>query len=500
MSLHPSPILLLSHKFLPSGPLKILKTNRIRCCLLSGLLLIFLLIFSGCNDLVDKKNHAYIGGEIINPTSRFIILKNEGTIIDTIHLDPRNRFSYRMDTVKAGLYLIQHLPESHNIYLESGDSLLLRVNTLAFDESLHFSGKGAARNNLLTEMHLLDENNADLLLSFYKTNPTEFLQKSDSIGDERKLLLDKLSLKHSFSPEFVTLAEKIIKYEKYDLLERYTYLVNKYYKKYLQFPENFHSYRKKVKFNEETLQCSPTYRRFIDNYLINRSFKWCKKQHTESPDCYSLTDVENIKSRIRMVGDLITLPALRRHFLSKLGSLGVVMANSKQEILGIVALLQELGYSKKGIQDINQLGSVQLTFLPGTTIQDLPLVNRKGDTIPFSKIIQKPTIIFLWSVYNQRHISDHNQIKEFRKKYPEISFVGINLDVGENSGWKQAVQTHDYSKKHEYQLGATNIDQKFFKHYLNKLLFLDASGKVVIGDAFINSPEFESRILEFLNQ
>lgn len=466
-------------------------------------LLAFVILLAGC-DGSSKKNNAttYVGGEIVNPKSNYVVFKKDGKILDTVYLDSRNKFSYKIDSAQSGLYLIQHRPETQNIYLTPGDSLLLRANTLAFDESLHFSGSGAEQNNFLAEMYLMDENNADLLLSFYQTDPSTFIKVTDSIRTERLNSLDRMSKKYAFSKDFVQIAEKLIQYESYDLLERYTYLFNKYRKGASdKLPEDFHNYRKNVRFNEKSLQSSPAYKRFIDNYLINQSFEWCARQDFDENDCYKLSDAENIKSRIRMVDDLIRVPSLRRHFFSKLASLGIIMAHSREEILDIIDLLEELGYSKEGLDDLKQLGSIQLAYLPGTTLKEVPLINTKGNPEPFEDIINKqPTIIFLWSIYSPRHREDHQLIQSLRKKYPEINFVGINLDVGEVTSWSIAVEKYGYNKDKEYQLGATNVDKRFFKYYLNKLLFLDPSGKVIIGDAFIDSPEFESRILEFLNR
>lgn len=461
-----------------------------------------LLLFSGCDDSSKKDElKTYVGGEIVNPTSNYVVFKKEGQLLDTVYLDSRNKFSYELDSAQQGLYLLQHRPETQNFYLNPGDSLLLRVNTLAFDESLHFSGSGDAQNNFLAEMYLMDESNADLLLSFYETDPSEFIRKTDSIKTERLNSLDRMKKKHVFSKEFVQLAEKVIQYESFDLKERYTYLFNKYRKGASdKLPKDFHSYRKNAKFNEKTLQCSPAYKRFIDNYLINRSFKWCARQAFDENDCYSLTDAENIKSRIRMVDDLIQLPYLRKHFLSKLASLGIVMARSREEIIVIIDLLEELGYPKEDIDDLKQLGSIQLAYLPGTTISNVPLINTEGNTVAFKDVVNKPTIIFLWSVYSPQHKEDHKIVQELRKKYPELKFVGINLDVGEVPAWRIAVKKYNYDKNMEFQLGPTNIEKRFFRYYLNKLLFLDSSGKVIIGDAFLNAPNLENRLLEFLNR
>lgn len=490
------------HKIGPPILLRKLYNNIFAPIFLTASIAGLFLLFTSCNDSSQtQKPYAYIGGEIVNPTTNFIVIKKNGKVIDSLPLNEKNKFSLKIDSAEAGLYIIQHRPEAQNFYLSPGDSLLMRVNTMAFDESLHFSGKGDAQNNFMTEMYLLDEANADLLLSFYKTKPSVFLKKTDSIRGQRLETLKKMKEKYNFSSEFVELAKNIIDYESFDLKERYTYLINKYYKEYSKnMPEDFHDYRKEVRFNEESLQSNPGYKRFIENYLINKSFRWCSRQNFDVNDCYDLTDTENVKSRIQMVGKLIHIPSLKEYFLSKLGSMGIIMAKSREDILDIIKELEKSGFSEEGIKDMNQLGSIQMAFLPGTVLKNVPIINTKGDSIPFKEVVEKPTIIFLWSIYKNNHQEDHELIQELRVKYPEINFIGINMDAGETSAWRIATQKYGYDQDFEYQLGPTRIDSKFFKYYLNKLLFLDASGKVIIGDAFINSPEFESRILEFLNR
>ena len=57
------------------------------------------------------------------------------------------------------------------MYLEPGDSIMLRVNTLKFDESLTYTGKGSAKNNFLTELFLLNEAADQQIVSFYRLEP-----------------------------------------------------------------------------------------------------------------------------------------------------------------------------------------------------------------------------------------------------------------------------------------------------------------------------------------
>ncbi|MCY2687697.1 TlpA family protein disulfide reductase [Salinimicrobium sp. TH3] len=477
------------------------RTNISRYVLPALLLLCLNLFFTGCkNSKDDIPPHTYIGGKIINPTTEYIVIKNNGSILDSIRLDNQNRFSYKIENAKRGLYLLEHKPETQNIYLSPGDSLLFRVNTLAFDESLHFSGRGNEKNNFLTEMFLKDEHNSQLLLSFHKYPPEVFLKKVDSIKHERFNTLNRESKKRNFSEDFVGVASNIITYENNDLKEKYTYLVNKYYKEYSkEFPKGFHDYRKDIDFNCGALQSSPAYKRFLENYLINYSLSWCATSGLDKDDCYSLTNVDNVKARLQKAGELIGAPTLRKEILEKIAVRGIVMAKSREDIISILRELQEQNLSEEDIQEMKQLGTIQLAYLPGTTLEGVPLLNMAGELIKMGEIIDKPTVIFLWSAYSKGHQEEHRRINQYREKYPEINFIGINLDLEEEPAWRVAVRQNGYNPETEFQLGTTSIEKEYFSYFLDKILFLNSSGEVVVGDIYLSSPDFESRLLEFLN-
>lgn len=458
-------------------------------------------LFSGCGESNEETDTAYLAGEIVNPTSDQIIIKRNGRVLDTILLNENNRFTYKIDSVENGLYLIEHTPETQNIYISPGDSLLLRANTLAFDESLHFSGKGFAKNNLMAEMFLQDESTAHLLLNFYRYTPQRFGEIADSIRTERESLLEKSNKDHEFSEEFINLSKDIIAYENRDLRERYTYLVNKYYKKYgRQIPPDFHDYRENIDFNNRELQCSPGYKRFLQNYLINYSLTWCANSGLDEKDCYDLTNVDNVNARLRKAGELIQLPTLREYILKKIAVRGIVMADSREDIISILKVLQEQKFSEEDLEEMKKLGTIQLAFLPGISLAAVSLVNMEGELVKFGEVIDRPTVVFLWSNYTEGHVEEHKRIKQLRKKYPAINFMGINLDVGEEPAWRVAVRKNNYNPNYEYQLGPTRIEKEFFSYYMDKLLFLNSAGEVVKGDAVLTSPGFETHLLEFLNR
>ncbi|HET8753310.1 MAG TPA: hypothetical protein VFM59_03035, partial [Salinimicrobium sp.] len=454
--------------------------------------------FIGCDEDSQESTHAYIGGEIVNPESEYVVISKNNQILDTVPLDESNRFSYKIEEVESNTYFLQHSSESQLIHMQAGDSLLLRVNTIEFDESLHFSGEGAGKNNFLINTFLLNEKNTGLILSHYKIEPEVFAAKTDSIRSARLEDLEELKDKHDFSEDFLDLANNIIKYEHYDLRERYTFLVNKYYEDFAgDFPEEFHDYRKDVDFNEEKLQTNPAFLRFMHNYLINISIAHClKKEGATNKDCFNLNGIENIKTRIRVLDTLTDLPLVKKNFLGRLGAQGIIMGKNREDLISVLELLQEKGIDNEKLFELRQLGTLQMAFVPGTSLKNAPFIDSSEKDVVLGEISSKPTVIYFWSIYSpNHHKEEHKIINEMRKKYPEINFLGLNIDLGQTSQWINALRKYNYDMDQEYQLGLMELagkplDPALLKNYLNKLLFLDASGEVIIGDAYLYSPNF----------
>ena len=118
--------------------------------LLRFILLITITGFASCNS-TSKNTATYFGGKIINPKSNFIVLYSMDKVIDTLYLGKDNKFLGKLDNANEGLYYFKHGNEKQYIYIEPKDSLMLRLNTWDFDESIVFAGKGAERNNILID-------------------------------------------------------------------------------------------------------------------------------------------------------------------------------------------------------------------------------------------------------------------------------------------------------------------------------------------------------------
>ena len=88
-----------------------------------------------CNSKQTGCGQAYIGGEIINPNNDYLVLYDNIAKIDTLYLDENNRFSRTIENLNSGLHSFIHGGEYQVLILEPNDSIMLRLNTLDFDES-----------------------------------------------------------------------------------------------------------------------------------------------------------------------------------------------------------------------------------------------------------------------------------------------------------------------------------------------------------------------------
>lgn len=467
-------------------------------------LLGFFIIFSfltGCESSSDPGDgNMYLGGKIVNPNSNYLLLSKDDNPIDTLRLNAQGEFGESLEGLEAGIYTFNHPPENQILYLEPGDSILIWLNTLEFDESINFSGKGAEKSTFLLDMFLHNERNNDLVVTYYKIKPEIFAQKTDSIKAARIDKLEKLKKNNNLSPEFLEVANASINYEYYDLRERYVFLLKKYYPELEEeIPSDFLNYRDEIDFNRKNLQNYYVYLNFIDDYLRTKSIEYCQKNKIKKRSCYDLNKFQNIKRRIYMIDSLSETPEIKNEFLNRLASQSIIMAGTEARIDSILNLLERIDYSN--LEEIENLAEIQKNFLVGKSMKDKTLMNTQGEVITYASFLDKPVITYTWSIYSPAHHKwQHNIIRELRKKYPEINFVGINLDQGEVRDWLDVVEKNNYNKEFEYQLARRDLDKETLRNYVSKSLFLNKDGVIVKGDAQLNPVTFENEVLEFLNQ
>ena len=117
---------------------------------------LFLLLVLICSCSNNEKT--LLTGKILNKTSDNISVYKGNKIINKTIIDPDGLFNLILDSIDSGLYNFYHEPEFQYLIIDKNDQLQIRLNTLDFDESLVYTGKGSSKNNFLMDVFLRSEN------------------------------------------------------------------------------------------------------------------------------------------------------------------------------------------------------------------------------------------------------------------------------------------------------------------------------------------------------
>lgn len=141
-----------------------------------------------------------ISGTILAPTgdsASVWCMKPEGARRAVQHLlargpiDAQGHFTLRFDLDSARTITFGDGNEVTSLFMLPGESLSLSLHTAYFDESIRFTGDGAARNNALASLALADEiDQLEILYHAFRNEPdTAALAR---YIDERKLHMDSM--------------------------------------------------------------------------------------------------------------------------------------------------------------------------------------------------------------------------------------------------------------------------------------------------------------------
>lgn len=466
-----------------------------RQLLILGFIASGLCFFTGCQENKDAKKSSF-SGKIINPHENTIKLLQNGNPFDSISLTENGKFHYEFPEGSHGIFTFKHQPESQIFYLEEGDSLLMRLNTMQFDETLTFTGEGAAKNNFLIDQFLKNEANNNLVYSYFRKAPRSFIHAIDSIRSQRRDNLEKTHKKNPFPKAFKKIADKLINYEYYSLKERYFFLIRKYAKSQLEvLPENFTTYREKVDCNITQLTATYIYQRFLDNYLKNLSIDHCVQNKSPRP-CYRLSNFGNTLRRLKLSDSLFKDDYLRRRYLGHFGKLAVMRSSAPAEMKKTTQLFSQIDYPEDTFSELKKLIAIQKLFLKGQDFSGLAVHNTTQEKLELSKVLDKrPTALYFWDLYAPKSQNlAHEKISRLQQQFPGIQFIGVNINSGQFAMWKTSLRNFGYGKFNEVQLQKNPYKTELFRNFSKKLLLLSADEHQVINTSQIFSKEVVSAL------
>ncbi len=471
----------------------------------SSLFIGLVLTTFGCKSKSTSEGDvAFLGGEIINPKNKSVVLYNiDGNVIDSFTLDANNRFKHKLTDLNSGLYSITHGGEYQMVFLEPNDSVMFRLNTYDFDESLVFTGKGAKKNNYLIKTFLSNEREADKLVEYSKMDPEAF---HTFIEDRRSRHLEKLNKfleKNNQSDFFKSVLEANINYNNFADKEIYpfAYFGNNKLIHVNDLPENFYAHRSGIDYNANHLSRFFSYNRFlfshIDNLAIN-SFYEDKEYHSKFDRhamCYN-------KAKLDLIDSIITDETIKNNLLKYKARDYISHNHTEAEADEILEYYLSKTTNEEDKNYMTELVSSLKLLRQGNPLPNLDVVSFDEKEYNLTSIIKRPTIIYFWSSnYKSQYRNSHYKVRTLKNDLDYVDFVSINVNDNDDKYWKKIIGNYDFPTSNEYKFkDSEKARQILAVNYLNKAIIVDENGIILHPNLNIFNSEFSETLEELIQK
>lgn len=447
----------------------------------------FTAIFLSCNT-ATKNTKTYFGGKIINPKSNYVVLFKSGEVIDTILLDKNNRFLKEFDNLKEGYYYFNHGIENQYLYLEENDSLMLRLNTWDFDESLVFAGKGAERNNILIDCFLEDEKDNDFFSEIVLLEPKPFKHKIDSLLLEKKEAYNNYVLNHpSETDSFKKMLNVALTYPIFSRIERYPVIhVRRTSDTVFHNIENFFTHRQEIEINNNDLMYYPPYTKYVRNYLYNETYALghsLKSTEYSSNFTSDLLHIINKKIKSETSKNAFLKQTVLWHFYRK----SSCDANQKP-----FEIFFNLSTNKEDISQLERLLSDTKKLNRNKKLPSFHVNDMMGNKQYSNNLIhKKKSFIFFW---NPKYVSEEyiaSRINYLQKNYPKVNFLTVKIDGNKND------IIPNLNIRNQYFIDTSNDFNQFLTSKMPRSIIVNEKGIISNGYASISSRKLNKQLHEF---
>lgn len=454
-------------------------------------ILTVLLVF-GCDNSNSKQgDYAYFGGEIINPSNNYITLSSPNESKDTVYLDKNNRFLHRIDSLRPGLYSFTHGGEFQTILLEPNDSLMFRLNTNDFDESLVYTGIGSKKNNYLIKLFLDNEKENKEFSNTSHLEPEVFVKHMQKLKQQKLAHFDQFLSNKPNSELFNTIVKSSIDYNNYAYHEMFPfgYYGNKKLIHFKDLPEDFYKYRTEVNLNNESLSELYVYNRFLFWHFNNIALEkyYSNGQH----DTFDRMSLDYNIEKLRLIDSAISSEKIKNYLLKH--TVRDFVLNTDDRV-ATATIIEDYFNKSTDVEDknyIQALTEAENKLRPGNILPDVGIINYDGSKITLSSLIDAPTVIYCWSTnYKMHSRNSHYKINELKAKFPKVNFIAVNFNDNDLNYWKKTVKSMNYHSTNEYKFSnPSEALEKYVITFTHKIFVVDQNMKIINSNVGLFSEE-----------
>ena len=396
----------------------------IKNCLFPILLLSLL---TSCKKEFSGDNYvAYFGGEVTNPTTRYVLFCKDNEVIDTLMLDKDNTFFKKFDSLTPGLYTFKHDPEYQYVYFDKNDSIQVRIDSKDFDQSIIFCGRGDRKNNFLMDMYLRNEKDKNSLFEVFDYDVAKFDASIAKVNLDNEKFYETKKEQINWSPEFDLYAKAAYQFPNYTKKEIYPIIHKMRTGKdvYEQLPKDYYAFRKNIDYSNEGLTDFSPFVMYI-NHMLNNVSAIKYHNHYSEVDMALKTNI----NKLNIADTLIKNEKVRNNVLNNIAFQYLLedqnMVNNKE----FLDTYHKFSTDKSKKNEILKIGNAIQLLTSGKPLPEVKLTDLEGKTLSSNELIKSNTVFFFWSQkLNSHFVAAHKKVTDFQKKYPNYNFIAINLD------------------------------------------------------------------------
>lgn len=451
---------------------------------------ICLLLLSSCQRESQARTGIFLGGQIINPSSRAVTLYQGNRTVETLELDVEMRFQKKFDSLGSGIYKLEHLPEYQTLLLEEGDSLWVRINAADFDESIVYSGSGASKNNFLMELFLNQEKENRFLSNKFSRSSRTFNRLLDSLLNEKKqswILMDSLN-KLSPIAQKITQAAYIYNYA--NIRERYALLRGSLWDQ--KEDSLFFGYRKFLNYGDNDLAFFDPYVNYILNYVSKQALQPGQSYFKEKQS----TDY-NIR-RLEVLDQQISGTLLRNNLARAIAFEEILTFENHGQHDLFLQYYATVSTSPSYLAEVLNLHSDINRMEPRRPLPEIKLQNTDRKTISSKTLVKdKTTIIYFWSQTQMNHYRNTiDRVRELENNFPKLHFVGICIQPF-NAMVEQVQKMMEINLDNQYALvNFEKASKAWVLTLLNKAIVVDSNGTIIEGFGNFSDSTFKKLLEE----
>lgn len=445
------------------------------------LISILLTSMTSCKDGMIGGNHvAYFGGEIENPKNNFVVFMKNDKVIDTFYLDKDNRFFHKFDSLTPGLYSFKDEAEYQYVFFDKNDSIMVRLNSNDFDNTLMFCGRGDEKNNFMMELFLKDVVLKNNMFEIYEKDEKFFSKYIDSSYQNTTKLYNKRKTFINWSEEFDEIAKANIElnyaYKKEVFPIIHEFKTGKSIKSNL--PKSYYNYRSRIDVNKPNLLHYSPFINYMTSMLNNIVL-------TDSKGSLDDMSLENNIKKLQIADTLIKDKHVKNLVVNNIANMYLLSDQCSVNNGKFFNLYSKLVSDEKMKSNVMQTANNIQKLKNNAVLPNVSLLDANKKQVKISDLINKKTIIYFWTKQADSHsFYSHKKVDELKVKYPDIQFIAVNIHNSQDD-WVKEIKEKKFSNSIE--LRAPDFDELKNKWVINKVyrtMIINQNG--TINNAFVS--------------